>query len=209
VQLPLVLDDVLVNFDTGRARAAAEVLCDFAAKGHQLLIFTCHEHVWQMFKDLGADVRTLPENSRTNMLVVPAEAGRRLPRFAPEPAPIVETVPDLELEPIGVAELPPPVLQPEPREFEPPPSEWRVPTWEDDEALLDEPEEPTDIEIPVADLPPLEPAAFVPPPPPPPPPPPHEPAPSRRRKRVVGARGWEVELEEELKQLQKKDSDAA
>lgn len=60
VQLPMVLDDVLVNFDDGRARIAAEVLADFAAEGHQLLVFTCHEHVWRMFRELHADVRRLP-----------------------------------------------------------------------------------------------------------------------------------------------------
>ncbi len=43
--LPLVLDDVLVNFDADRAKAAAAVLRDFAAAGHQLLVFTCHEHI--------------------------------------------------------------------------------------------------------------------------------------------------------------------
>ncbi|HYO25278.1 MAG TPA: hypothetical protein VEQ85_10025, partial [Lacipirellulaceae bacterium] len=43
VNLPMVLDDVLVNFDVGRAQKAAEVLSEFAAAGHQLLFFTCHE----------------------------------------------------------------------------------------------------------------------------------------------------------------------
>ncbi len=62
--LPLVLDDVLVNFDEGRTRAAAEVLMDVGHAGHQVLIFTCHEHVMQMFGDLGADVRRLPIRSR-------------------------------------------------------------------------------------------------------------------------------------------------
>ena len=60
VNLPMVLDDVLVNFDVGRARRAAEVLCEFAAAGHQTLFFTCHEHMWQMFKELDADCRRLP-----------------------------------------------------------------------------------------------------------------------------------------------------
>ena len=50
--LPLVLDDVLVNFDAERAKAAAAVLRDFAAAGHQLLIFTCHEHIMKLFKSL-------------------------------------------------------------------------------------------------------------------------------------------------------------
>ena len=42
-----MLDDVLVNFDAERAKAAAAVLRDFAAAGHQLLVFTCHEHILQ------------------------------------------------------------------------------------------------------------------------------------------------------------------
>ena len=60
VNLPMVLDDVLVNFDVGRAQRAAEVLCDFASAGHQLLFFTCHEHIWTMFKELNGDCRRLP-----------------------------------------------------------------------------------------------------------------------------------------------------
>ncbi len=50
--LPLMLDDVLVNFDAERAKAAAAVLRNFAAAGHQLLIFTCHEHIMKLFKSL-------------------------------------------------------------------------------------------------------------------------------------------------------------
>ncbi|MEM6314990.1 MAG: hypothetical protein AAF743_12935, partial [Planctomycetota bacterium] len=60
VQLPMILDDVLVNFDDHRARVAASVLRDFAAEGHQCLVFTCHEHVWRMFQELDVDVRRLP-----------------------------------------------------------------------------------------------------------------------------------------------------
>ncbi len=60
--LPMVLDDVLVNFDTDRARSAAKVLRDFAASGYQLLMFTCHDHIRDLFYDLGADVRVLPHH---------------------------------------------------------------------------------------------------------------------------------------------------
>lgn len=63
VNLPMVLDDVLVNFDASRAQKATEVLCDFAAGGHQLLVFTCHEHVWRMFQQLDADCHRLPLRS--------------------------------------------------------------------------------------------------------------------------------------------------
>lgn len=61
--LPLVLDDVLVNYDAGRAKAAAAVLRDFAAAGHQLLVFTCHEHIHKLFKTLKTAVGILPDNS--------------------------------------------------------------------------------------------------------------------------------------------------
>lgn len=39
--LPLVMDDVLVNFDPQRARAMCRVLADTADR-HQVLLFTCH-----------------------------------------------------------------------------------------------------------------------------------------------------------------------
>ncbi|TWT76929.1 hypothetical protein Pla123a_23540 [Posidoniimonas polymericola] len=68
IQLPMVLDDILVNFDAGRSRTAAKVMIDFAKAGHQLFVFTCHEHVWEIFKSLNADVRRLP--SRYDELVV-------------------------------------------------------------------------------------------------------------------------------------------
>ncbi len=61
--LPLVLDDVLVNFDADRAKAAAAVLRDFAAAGHQLLVFTCHEHILKLFKSLNVPVSRLPDNA--------------------------------------------------------------------------------------------------------------------------------------------------
>ncbi len=58
--LPLILDDVLVNFDTRRAKAAAEVLRDFSNAGHQILMFTCHHHIMSIFEAAGVDVRALP-----------------------------------------------------------------------------------------------------------------------------------------------------
>ena len=41
LRLPLLLDDVCVNFDPARAEATAGVLADFARE-HQVLLFTCH-----------------------------------------------------------------------------------------------------------------------------------------------------------------------
>ena len=62
IYLPIVLDEVLVHFDLQRARAAAELLKEFAlAGGHQIFMFTCHKHLVSLFTELGADVRLLPD----------------------------------------------------------------------------------------------------------------------------------------------------
>ena len=60
VELPLVLDDVLVNFDLPRAQATIEVLREFSDAGHQLLVFTCHEHLVEAFRDAHVEIQTLP-----------------------------------------------------------------------------------------------------------------------------------------------------
>lgn len=49
--LPIVLDDVLVNFDPARAAAIAEVLIEVAEK-HQVLFFTCHPHLSRLMTEL-------------------------------------------------------------------------------------------------------------------------------------------------------------
>ena len=60
VRLPMVLDDVLVNFDDARTKAAAGLLAQFAEEGHQLLVFTCHEHIARLLRSLRAFVTELP-----------------------------------------------------------------------------------------------------------------------------------------------------
>jgi len=72
--LPLVLDDVLVNFDADRAKAAVAVLRDFAAAGHQVLVFTCHEHILKLFKSLKVPITRLPDNAEANPAPVIFEA---------------------------------------------------------------------------------------------------------------------------------------
>jgi len=93
--MPLVLDDVLVNFDTERARAAAGVLRDFAAAGHQLLVFTCHEHLAALFESIDVRVRRLPSKVDLSE-VTAAEAKREIAveqpkrrRARPKPEPAV------------------------------------------------------------------------------------------------------------------------
>jgi hypothetical protein len=79
--LPLVLDDVLVNFDADRAKAAAKVLRDFAAEGHQILVFTCHEHILKLFTSLKVAVSRLPDNSEVGAACVAFEqAAAKKPR---------------------------------------------------------------------------------------------------------------------------------
>lgn len=59
--LPLVVDDILVNFDPIRARAAILALQTVAAT-HQILVFTCHPHVRRWFEEAigSVTVRQLP-----------------------------------------------------------------------------------------------------------------------------------------------------
>ncbi len=103
VSLPLVLDDVLVNFDVARSKSAARVLRDFARRGHQLLVFTCHEHIARLFRHVKAEVRHLPDHTRDNAaMAVPRERPRReRPPSPPAEEPPVE-VPDLVIEPIAL-----------------------------------------------------------------------------------------------------------
>jgi hypothetical protein len=97
--LPLVLDDVLVNFDSGRVRLAAEVLCDFARSGHQIIMFTCHEHITDIFEDAKADIRVLPHRGEE---VDPRPVKRRrrpVVELPPPPAPPVVPEPEAPLRP--------------------------------------------------------------------------------------------------------------
>lgn len=61
--VPIIMDDVLVDFDPVRARATAAALLDFAAQ-HQVLFFTCHPHTIDLFHevDRATPVRVLPRS---------------------------------------------------------------------------------------------------------------------------------------------------
>jgi DNA repair exonuclease SbcCD ATPase subunit len=58
-RLPLILNDALANIDTQGVRAAAKVLHQFAAGGQQVLLFTRHQHVADIFRTAKAAVRNL------------------------------------------------------------------------------------------------------------------------------------------------------
>jgi hypothetical protein len=140
--LPMVLDDVLVNFDTGRATAAAELLRDFAALGHQLLVCTCHEHIEGIFAQLDASPCRLPSSSQAGgaliafnraSAAVPEESKCEKPRPAPRRKPVAKskaaeedaTIPPEEMidEPPLPAPAPPPPAKkspPLPKKSSPP-----------------------------------------------------------------------------------------
>jgi uncharacterized protein YhaN len=60
VELPMVFDDVLVNFDQLRTEAAVETLLEFAEQNQQVLFFTCHLHLAHMFEARGVAPVWLP-----------------------------------------------------------------------------------------------------------------------------------------------------
>lgn len=141
VNLPLVLDDVLVNFDAVRAQRAAEVLCEFAAGGRQLLVFTCHEHMWRMFQSLEADCRRLPVRRGQAAVVLPE------PPPAEEAPPAVVETPPVEEAPKPKKKRrrpkPKPVVEstPEPAS-EPPPYEYPFVERVIEEQVMEQPIEP-------------------------------------------------------------------
>ncbi|MBN2209063.1 MAG: AAA family ATPase [Candidatus Coatesbacteria bacterium] len=55
-KLPLIMDDVLVNFDRRRARATAKVLHEVSAT-HQVLLFTCHQETLDLVRDVAPGTR--------------------------------------------------------------------------------------------------------------------------------------------------------
>ncbi len=130
VMLPLVLDDVLVNFDRDRAIHAARTLKTFAELGHQVMMFTCHEHIVDIFHDIDVQVRLMPtqgipgraeilqpeqqiedeyEDEYEEQVVAsePEEAYEEYEEEIPEPAPIVVVVKE---EPEPAPKLAPKIL---------------------------------------------------------------------------------------------------
>ena len=44
VELPMILDDLFVNFDRNRLEAAIQVIAELSGR-RQIIMLTCHEHV--------------------------------------------------------------------------------------------------------------------------------------------------------------------
>ncbi len=143
VTLPMVLDDVLVNFDASRSRAAAETLKDFAEAGHQVIIFTCHEHIAELFLSLDVPTYQLPQNTE-----IGAHA-KRMYLSKPVTVAAIQAPPPPPPQQVYVAPPPPPPqpkyelppLEPEPiDDFLPPleTPEYTEPVWTMARPRLDE-----------------------------------------------------------------------
>ncbi len=95
VNIPIILDDVLVNLDARRSESTVKLLCDFAKEGRQLLFFTCHEHIKEMFLRADVDIRVLPAHGKP---------GTRIPRLeiavVEQKDPLLEFVPPADEEEI-------------------------------------------------------------------------------------------------------------
>lgn len=60
IELPMVMDDLFVNFDQERTEAAVDTLIEFANSGQQVLFFTCHLHLARLFESRKVKTLWLP-----------------------------------------------------------------------------------------------------------------------------------------------------
>lgn len=60
IELPMVMDDLFVNFDEERTDAAMDCLLELAGSGQQILFFTCHQHLAERFRSRDVETLWLP-----------------------------------------------------------------------------------------------------------------------------------------------------
>jgi uncharacterized protein YhaN len=74
--LPVIMDDILVNFDPGRAKSALQAILQLS-KSMQLLYFTCHPQIVEMIKELsGGSVSGVRGVSDTDVSIFQLERGK-------------------------------------------------------------------------------------------------------------------------------------
>lgn len=56
--LPIMMDDILVNFDPARAEAACQAIVEMA-RTHQVIYFTCHPHIQELFVNNNPGIKVL------------------------------------------------------------------------------------------------------------------------------------------------------
>lgn len=104
VDLPLVLDEVLVESDEQRLALIIDVLKDFFTEDRQLILMTCQEHLANAFESAGLTVRDLPGSRRRGVASIAKRtvSELNLPRPAAVPAPTsaVDHVPALNSGPL-------------------------------------------------------------------------------------------------------------
>ena len=125
IAMPLVFDDVFVNFDTRRSEAAIEVLEDFAKAGHQIFVFTCHEHIAEIFRSHGIGIHRLGEEEPEEPVAesIADAIVEKIVEDIPEPEPEPQPQPELELLPVIPAPPkpePPPPRRQQKRQHHPP-----------------------------------------------------------------------------------------
>ena len=74
IELPMVMDDLFVNFDQERSEAAVDTLIEFANSGQQILFFTCHLHLARLFDERNVKTLWLPGHSDSDL---PAKTDRK------------------------------------------------------------------------------------------------------------------------------------
>jgi uncharacterized protein YhaN len=148
VNIPVVLDDVLVNLDRERSEAAVRVLCEFAQNGRQVLFFTCHEHIRQMFQVARVDIRVLPGHGTPGIRVKPAEPIESI-EYEKEPAePEEEIVIAEDSEPLEDAEMDEELTEELVEASEEEPEEWD----EEEVEFAAEDEQEFDLDVGVVEL---------------------------------------------------------
>ena len=56
--LPIIMDEILVNFDPQRVRATAQAILELS-HDHQILFFTCHPHMATLFREIDRHIPVL------------------------------------------------------------------------------------------------------------------------------------------------------
>ena len=81
--LPLVFDDILVNFDPGRARATVEAILDLS-KSLQILLFTCHPATVALMREVESSI---PVYALKDGRFTTCSASLNPEPFSPNPSP--------------------------------------------------------------------------------------------------------------------------
>lgn len=109
--VPLILDDVLVDSDEHRSKAAVEVLVE-CARSHQILFLTCQEHLLELFAAHQISIVDLPGSVRPS-LRAHFNSSNRENGHASSSGPIVPQIPVslLSLPPVTSPATPPAILE--------------------------------------------------------------------------------------------------